>query len=139
MKICQFGFCIINSMPKMLDLNTLKPLFYIFIVHASLKTQRKFTIHPKKRGPIMLSGHTPFSHYHANSVAVWQVLPWKKGQWRHQAMHHFHATTPIILLFHELRLEKMANYAITPTAGGSSYITSYFNLDSICVPYAYAV
>ena len=70
MKICQFGFCIINSIPKMLDLNTLKPFFYIFIVHASLKIQRKFTIHPKKRGPITPSGHTPFSHYHANSVAV---------------------------------------------------------------------
>ena len=54
-------------------------------------------------------------------------------------MYHFHAITLIILLFHESRLEKMANHAITPTAGGASYIISYFNLDSTRGPYAYTV
>ena len=52
-------------------------------------------------------------------------------------MHHLRATTSIILLFHELHLEKMANHAITPIAGAASYISSLFNLDSTCVPYTY--
>ena len=54
-------------------------------------------------------------------------------------MHHFYAITPNILLFHESRLDKMANHAITPTPGGASYISSYFSLDRICGPYAYTV
>ena len=74
---------------------------------------------------------------------------WKKGLSRHRAMHHFHAITRIILLFHESRpekrayhaitlcitfapsrqlfcyftnhaLKKMVNHAITPTTGGAS-------------------
>ena len=36
----------------------------------------------------------------------------KKGQSRHHAMHHFHAIKLIILLFHELYLEKRANHSI---------------------------
>ena len=58
---------------------------------------------------------------------------------RHHAMHNFHAVTPILLLFDKSCPEKMANHAITPTAGSASYISSYFNLDSISAPYAYAV
>ena len=38
------------------------------------------------------------------------------------AMHHFHAITPIILLFYESRPEKMVNHAISPTAGGASIV-----------------
>ena len=87
----------------------------------------------------MPSRHAPLSRYHTNSVAVWQISPWKMGQSHHHAIHHFPAITPIILLLHESRLEKMANQAITSTAGGASYISSYFNLDSICGPYAYTV
>ena len=87
----------------------------------------------------MPSHHAPLSRHRANSVAVWQIWPWKERQSRHHAMHHFHAITQIILLFHESRLEKRANHAITPTPGGASYISSYFNLDSICDPYAYTV
>ena len=59
----------------------------------------------------MLTHHAPLSRHHANSVAG------KEGQSRHHAMHDFHAITLIIFLFHESRLEKMANLAITPTAG----------------------
>ena len=44
-----------------------------------------------------------------------------------------------ILLLQESCLENIANHAITPTAGGVSYISSFFNLDSICDPYAYTV
>ena len=87
----------------------------------------------------MPSRHVPLSRHHANSVADWQTSPWKKGQSRRHVMYHFRAITPIILLFHESCLEKMANHAITPTARGASYISSYFNLDSICGPYAYTV
>ena len=84
----------------------------------------------------MPSHHAPLSRHHANSVAVWQISPWKKGQSRDNAMHHSHAITLIILLLHQSRLEKMANHAITPTAGGFCYVSSYFNLDNICGPYA---
>ena len=87
----------------------------------------------------MPSRHAPLSRHHANFVAVWQISPWKKGQPRHPVMHHFHVITPIILLFHESHLEKMTNHAITLTAEGVSYISPYFNLDSICRPYAYTV
>ena len=83
--------------------------------------------------------HAPLSRHHTNYVAVWQISSWKMGQSRHHAMHHFPTITPIILLFHESHLEEMANHSITPTPGGASYISSYFNLDSICGPYAYTV
>ena len=32
------GFHMINTMPKMLDLNALTPFFYFFTIHASRKT-----------------------------------------------------------------------------------------------------
>ena len=122
-------------------LNSFFLLLSSFMHHVKLKRNSRFT--PKKRGPIMPSRHAPLSRHHANSVAVlqfcWQIPPWKKGQSRHHVMHHIHAITPIILLFHELCLEKMTSHAITPTAGGASYISSYFKLDSICDPYAYTV
>ena len=35
-------------------------------------------------------------------------------------MHHFHAITPIVLLFHESRPEKRTNHIITPSAGDAS-------------------
>ena len=85
MKICQFGFRITNSMPKMLDLNTLTPSFNFFIVHASRKFKRSSRFTPRK-GDLS----------------------------RHHAMHHFHAIMPILLLFDKSRAEKRANHAITP-------------------------
>ena len=88
--------------------------------HAKLK-QTKFTIRPKKKGPITPSRHAPLSHYHANYVAISRITPWKKSQSCHQVMHHFQAIPPIILLFHKSRPEqkkkkKMANHTTTPTA-----------------------
>ena len=44
----------------------------------------------------------------------------KKKGWVYHAMLHFHAITPIILLFHESRPEKKTNHAITPSGRGAS-------------------
>ena len=44
----------------------------------------------------------------------------KKKGWAYHAMLHFHAITPIILLFHESRPEKKTNHAITPSGRGAS-------------------
>ena len=41
-------------------------------------------------------------------------------------MHHFHAITQTVLLFHESRPEKRVNQAITPTAGGASIVYRYY-------------
>ena len=83
-----FGFRMINSIPKMLDLNTLTPYFYFFTFHDQVKLERNSRFTPRKKGL---------------SCRI--------------AMHHFHAITSIILLFQESRPEKMANFDITPTTG----------------------
>ena len=95
MKICHFGFHMINSMTKMLDLNNLTPFSSTFMPimhHVKLK---RFTIHPKKKGPI-----TP------------------------SRLHHFRSITLTELPFHEPRPESTFNHAITPIAGGASLLRS---------------
>ena len=76
MKICHFGFRIINSTSKLLDLNTLTPFnLNFFIFHASRKTQAKFAIDPKKKGPLTPSRQAPLSRHHANYIAVSRITP----------------------------------------------------------------
>ena len=82
-----FGFRMINSIPKMLDLNTLTPYFYFFTFHGSSKAWTKFTIHPKKKRPIMPYRHAPLSRHHINYFAVSRITPRKNGQFRHHANH----------------------------------------------------
>ena len=72
--------------------------------HVKLKQNLRFT--PRKKGPLTPSRQAPLSRHHANYIAVSRITPWKKGLSRHHVMHHFRTITPIILLFHESRLEK---------------------------------
>lgn len=121
MKICQFVFYMINSMPKIL--NNLKPFFYFFPFHVSCKTFMYHEIHDspaRKRGLSCHHAMHHFQHHHADYAVVSRITPWKKDRSCHHAMHHFHGITPIFLLFHEWCPAKMSNHAITPTAEGAS-------------------
>ena len=45
---------------------------------------------PQEKRLITPSRHASLSRHHANSVTVSRIMPWKKGQQHHHAMHHFH-------------------------------------------------
>ena len=62
---------------------------------------------------------SPFMH-HVELTRNSRFTTRKRGLSRHLAMHHFHAITSIILLFHESHPENSANHAITPTDRGAS-------------------
>ena len=93
MKICHFRFRMIDSMPKILDLNTLTLYFNFF--HSSCITQRKGDLsshhamnHFHAMTQILLlfdksrlekrTNHASLSHHYANYFAVSRIMTWKK-------------------------------------------------------------
>ena len=56
---------------------------------------------------------SPFMH-HLKLKRNTQFATRKRVLSHHHAMHHFHAISPMFLLFHESHPEEMANHAITP-------------------------
>ena len=108
----QFIFIIITQ-----NLKIISPIYVCRdispILYKSDNLSYKFDI-------ILLFTSSPFMH-HVKPKRNSQFTPRKRGLSCHHAMHHFHAITSIICLFHESRPEKRANQAITQTAGGASY------------------
>ena len=116
MKICHFGFRMINSMPKMLALNTLTLFFFTYSSFMNyVKLKRNSIFSPRKR---CLSCHHTMHYFHTITPVVCCFMnhTLRKSESRHHTMHHFQTITPIILLFRTSRLEKVVNYAISPTS-----------------------
>ena len=61
--------------------------------------------------------------HHAKLKQNSRFTPWKKGQSRHHAMHHFHVITPINL---RTTLWRKGQHVITPTTVGASLIFGLF-------------
>ena len=114
MKIWHFGFRLINSIPKMLDLNTLtlflnffhrscitynlneihdspqeKGTFHAITLCTTFTLSRKFccclTNFALKKGSIAPLRHASLSRNYANYFGVSRIMPCKNGQSRHHA------------------------------------------------------
>ena len=90
-----------------------------------------------KKGPITPSRQALLLPHHTKLCYCFMNQTLKKERTHHHAMHHFRATPPIILLFHESCRKAMANHAIAPTARGAPLKYYRFpkaigNLNKLC-------